>query len=397
MIKKTIILLFMFSISLLFTGCWNYHELSDLAIISSVGIDKTEEGYKLSMLVSNTIDTSSSDNSTGKTTLLTGSGKTINNAVNDIKSKSSKDIYLGHLSLLLISEEVAKEEIYDIVEALLRDPESAKKVKLVLAKDVSANTLLKTLSPLDNFPSENILSNIDNSIQILGISYNTYLSNFIYKIINYGYDNIIPSVTLDGDTNKIDDPEEIKKVETDFNTKVSDIGIFKDYKLIDYANLNESKSINILTNKATSLTLSDRCYKDLDKYITIRINDPKTKIDLKLDNNNIKYIFSITAKAKIDETDCKLELRDNKIITNIENSMKSRIYEIVKETIDKTQNIKTDIFGLGNILYKKDYKLWKNLEYNWDEIYSNLDYKINIDLKLDKKGTLETTLKEEER
>ena len=40
-------------IILLLTGCWNYNELNNLAICTGIAIDKNENNYEITFLVSN--------------------------------------------------------------------------------------------------------------------------------------------------------------------------------------------------------------------------------------------------------------------------------------------------------------------------------------------------------
>lgn len=395
--KKITIIIFITLISLLSTGCWNYRELSDIAIITGVGIDKEDNDYKVSLLISNTTDSVSSSEIGAKATIITGKGSNINEAFDDARLKSSKDIYVGHISLLLISEEIARDGIYDIIDPVFRDPESIKKVNLVIIKNTTSNDVLKILSPLDMYPSQNIILNIENTILTVGTSYNTHVSDFIYRIINYGIDNIVPTIIVEGETEEDNSIDQLKKTEIEKYIKIDDLALFREYKLIDYANTNESKAINVISNKATNVTITTKCYKDLDKYIVIKLNDPKTKIDFNIKNNKIKYTFNIKTDALISETNCKLELRDEEVMKNITNYARSELYEIVKKTIKKTQNINTDVLGLGNLIYKKDFKYWHKIKDNWREIYPNIEFTIKIDLNISEKGALQTTIKEEDK
>ena len=38
---------------LLLTGCWNYYELNNLAICTGIAIDKIEDKYEVTYLISN--------------------------------------------------------------------------------------------------------------------------------------------------------------------------------------------------------------------------------------------------------------------------------------------------------------------------------------------------------
>lgn len=392
--KKRLIIIVILLCSIT-TGCYNYHELSDMAIITGVGIDKVNDKFKISMLIANTTDSISSKDAASKATIITGVGNNITEALDDVRAKSSKDIYIGHISLVLVSEEIAKKNIYDVIDPTFRNPESIKKINLVIVRNSSSNDVLRTLSPLDMYPSQNIIFNIKNSVSTVGISYNTYMSDFIYRMINYGIDNIVPSISLKGNTNDDNSIDQLKEIETMKYIKIDDLALFKGTKLIGYASLDESKMINIIDNKSTSLSITTNCYKDLNKNIVIKIDDPKTKIDYTMDNNNIKFNFNIKASGSINETNCKLKLDDKDVIKKIEEYTRSEIFEKVNNVIKKVKSYETDIFGLGNMIYKKDYKYWLSIKDNWDNIYSNIKYSIKIDFNLDEKGALENTIKEE--
>ena len=80
--KKIII-----SLILLFclTGCWNYKELNDYSIISGIAIDKSDDEYEVSILISNSSKTSSSETSSKPNVVVyTGRGDSIVAATKDI-------------------------------------------------------------------------------------------------------------------------------------------------------------------------------------------------------------------------------------------------------------------------------------------------------------------------
>lgn len=395
MIKKLFILITIITISIFSTGCWNYYELSDLAIVTSIGIDKIDDEFKISLIIANTSSDTSGSEIQAKTTILTGTGKTMNEAFVDAKTKSSKEIYTGHFSLLLISEDVANQNMYEVLESILRNPESIRKVAFVIAKNKTSNEILKTLSPLETFPSETILLNIRNSVNSIGISHEVNVSDFVYNIVNYGIDNMLPTITIEGIEDEENSTESLKDIEMESVLKVDEIALFKDYKIVGYLDYEYSKNINILTNKVKSLTTNINCYDDLEKYISIKIDDPKTTIELT--TRPLKYKFSVKAEGSIYETNCKLDLKSPDVIKKIENSIRGNIYSNLKDTINLIKDYEVDILGLGNLLYKKDHKKWYSLKDNWDYTYKNIDFDIDLDFNLKTKGSLENTIEEERK
>ena len=119
--KKLIIL----PIILLLTGCWNYYELNNLAICTGIAIDKIDNKYEVTYLISNAKknETSSKDGEAGTTT-YNGTGETIQEAINDLQIKMPFEPYSGHLVVAVISDEIAKEGLENILDYLARDTES---------------------------------------------------------------------------------------------------------------------------------------------------------------------------------------------------------------------------------------------------------------------------------
>lgn len=109
------------------TGCWNYRELSDLSISTGISIDKEEDGYKVGMLISNAQKIQgNSKEGESQTIVIEAKGKTVMEAIKNIELKSPKEIYIRHLLVVVVSEEVAEEGLNKILDYLFREPQSRK-------------------------------------------------------------------------------------------------------------------------------------------------------------------------------------------------------------------------------------------------------------------------------
>ena len=148
-IKLLIPILFLF----ILTGCWNYRELNDLAIATGIAIDKSEDGFEVSVLISNARKAQvSTKEGESQTSVYSENGKTITEALRNINLKFPKEIYIGHLSVIVINEEIAKEGLYPILDYFLREPESSKRFYSIIARDCKAKEVISVLSPLESFP-----------------------------------------------------------------------------------------------------------------------------------------------------------------------------------------------------------------------------------------------------
>ena len=109
--------LFIFCCFFLLTGCWNYQELNEYAIVTGMAVDIKDNKYEVSFLIANG---NKSEQEQTKTSLISGEGETIYNAIKDISLSSPKELYVSHLSVVIISEEVASKGISNLLDYLLR-------------------------------------------------------------------------------------------------------------------------------------------------------------------------------------------------------------------------------------------------------------------------------------
>ena len=92
------------AILLLTTGCWNYRELNETALATGMAIDYDKGKYEVSLLFANG-KTKEEDKS--QITLFSAKGDTIYEAIKNISLTTPKDIYISHLSVVIISDIIA--------------------------------------------------------------------------------------------------------------------------------------------------------------------------------------------------------------------------------------------------------------------------------------------------
>lgn len=391
--KKIKIFLFLVA-ALLLTGCGNYRELNDLAITTGIAFDIKDDQYIVSYMIanSNKAETDSKDSET-KITVYEGKGNTISSAYMDLNSKNPKIPYIGHLEVVIISEDLAKKGILEALDFLIRNPESRKEFYIVLSKNVEAGTLLKTLAPLESFPSQNIAgiikSNKDEQSTIVMQKYSAVITN----MIDEGVEPIINGIELDGNKEEGQMQESLEKATPSATIKIDTIGIFKKDKLLGWSTHDETVGINIINNSTGFVLLETKCD---DKYMTSTLKDIKTKPIITFENNIPKIKLKIKANGAILEMQCKRNLEETKIMKELENEFSEKLKSIIDETIYMAQKkYKSDIFGFGNYIYKNNLKKWNIIKDKWNnEIFPEIKVDTEIKINLNNKGSLEQSLKE---
>ena len=110
--KKIILIILI----LLTTGCKDYTEINDFAIINGIILDYNNNKYEMiSELLINEKET--------KIEVIKTTGKTIDQCLSKISKLSNKDIFISHLKTLILTENIINNKI-NIYDYFLRSSKS---------------------------------------------------------------------------------------------------------------------------------------------------------------------------------------------------------------------------------------------------------------------------------
>ena len=388
MYKKILIV---FILIFLTTGCWNYNELNSLAITTAMAIDKKDNKYEVSILIANSRNKqSSSENGESQTVVYSATGDTIADAMKNIDLENPRQTYIGHLTALIINEEVAKEGLIDVLDLLLRNSESTKRFFVAIARENKAKDILKIVSPLESFPAQTISTNIKTSSESQAVSVSVIYSDFIKTMLAKGIEPVLPTIKVEGNEEKGAKNSNLEQTDPMGQLKLDTVAIFNKDKLIGYATKDESRGINLALNKIDAMIIKYKCKKN---YLVAEISGVTSKIDVKI-NNNIEPSIKIKASGDIIENNCDIDLTNPDVIDDVEKDVEKQIKNLVKKGIKYIQSEKVDSIGIGNLVYKQNPNYYKKID-DWNNYFSNLDVNIKVDANINSKGSIKKSLKEE--
>lgn len=384
-------ILLIIPILLFFTGCTDYKELNNIAIVTGIAVDMEDDKYKVSILISNSkkAQESSKEGDAG-TIVYDGTGKNFSMALKKIDNRIPKKIYLGHLAVIIVSEDVATDGLADISDYLFRSPETTKRSYLIMTrKDEKASDVLKILSPLESFPSQNVKLNIENANNTSSISDNMTYSDFMENYLKKGIEQYLPTIEIYGSEKKGSSTKALESTDLKSFVGLKGLALFKDAKFLGYATDNESRGINIATGNTTEMIIETTCDEG---YIITALSGLETKTTIKFKNNKPVVYMKIKADGNIQEITCDVDLKKEKNITKIERKTQKKVKKLVDQGIDIAKYYKTDIFGYGNLLYKKNPQYFKEIK-DWNKEFVNLDINIDVDVDIKTMGAIKQSLK----
>ncbi|SEN23595.1 Ger(x)C family spore germination protein [Lihuaxuella thermophila] len=387
--KKVLIPIRVCMILILLTGCWNRRELNDLAINSALGIDKSGDQYLLSAQVINPGQISPGRGGGGgnyaPVTTYRTKEMTIFNALRKMSRQTPRKLYQGHMRMLIIGEDVAREGIAEVVDFIERDHEFRSNFFIVVAKGTRAEKILSTLTHIEKNPAEKMFRSLEMSAKAWAPTVEVRLDQLVSELISPGKNPVLTAIQLNGDIEEGMTVDKLESVPPPSILQYGGSAVFKKDVLVGWFNENESKGYNYAMGNVRSTTgfvRDPRGGKILGEVIRT-----KARIETRVQNGNPKGSVFVEVTANIGEAMGNIDITDPKTIDWFENESEEKIGSLIQSSIAKAKKWKTDVFGFGEALQRSNPDYWAGVEKDWDQTFAKLPVEVQVDFRIKQIGT----------
>lgn len=341
---KKIIILFILILSL--TGCKDYVEINDLAILTGIVIDYKDNMYEVTaQLIVNDKDSNIE--------VFKTKSNSINEAIAELSKLSNKELFISHLKVLIVTDTVIKENI-DFKDYFLRSSKSKMNFYVYVIDNEISDKVLNVYK--ENDGSSIYLEKMMKFNQnIFSSSTPLKFSDYAYYTYEKGYNLIYPKIKIV----KNNDKEVLY---------LSNLTTFKDDNEIELSE-NESIFYNIVSNKAIKTTVTIKCD---DNNFSVELQDIKTKYKWK----NNKFTISNKTNSKVIDYKCKYDLTKKESIEKLNELTSNYIKNNINNLLTFIKDNNEDVIGIGNYIYKHDKNYFKDKN-KWKNYLNNIEFKID--------------------
>lgn len=382
--KKIFVVVFTLFILLLSSGCYNYKEINEMAIVSSIGIDKDDKNDKYIVSAQIMNSKGSEDSEDSQIIVYTKEGDTIHEALRNVTLESPRKLYGNHLSKIVLSEEVAKEGIDNVLDTFNRLSEVRNEFIITVVKDNKASDVLKVLTSTETIPAEYVKLSLKIADETSGLTYTTKLDEFISLYLKKGIDPVVPVLKIDKKSKKGTTIDNITTTDPMSKIVIENLAVTNKGKLETYLKSEEVIGYNFLRNQIQKMIIPVKC-DDKNNYASIAILKNKTKSNTSKKDNKYIINFDINSEAIITEYNCESNLKNEKVIEKLEKDTEKKINRYIKKSLYKQKETKGKFLGLERLIYL-DYPKYKNEDYS---------VKYNVKVNLVRKGEIRNSIKGE--
>lgn len=340
---------------LLCTGCFDYKEINDLAIINAIGVDYENDEYVITLEILN--DQIDKDSSKITSYTKVGHGKNLTSAIENAADKLSKQLIFNHIKLMILSKSIIEEKFENIVDLFLRNTYFRENFYVISATKNKPETLLNHTTNEAPIAS----TAITDTLESIRYSSNTNVlkkfDEMVEEVITYGIDTCFSNITL-----------------KDNEFIVDGMSIFNNYSYKSNLSNEYVKIYNLLIDNFDRPTYTIN-YDNLS--FTTAINNGKINTEIKSGTINVTG----NLMGRIIDNDPKYNIRDPKNLERIDNDFTNLLNKKIPEFIKVLQDNNSDILGITRNYYKKTRT--KDKDY-----WLKLDIKSNIKFNINKKGLI---------
>ncbi|WHZ05483.1 Ger(x)C family spore germination protein [Neobacillus sp. YX16] len=299
-------------------------------------------------------------------------GHTLEDAMLNLQQEVADEVFLGHLRVMVLSEEIARKGTARFNDFLRRNPEIRRTTALVVSKEPAAKYM--NLNPeLERIPSLYLADIVDN-LSAIGKFPPSFIGLFWTIYSSKGQDPYLPYLALKGkSTIQLNGLAYFNDDKMVGKTTPLEIGIFMAVRGISRGGYGAFVEV-----------------PGEDESVLVRAVSRKTKTKVTLKNGRPHVSVKIQYEAEIDEKEsASIQLSNSAVLKKIEEEASKSIKKSIEKLIVKTQKSKSDIFGFGEHFRAKIPEYWNkniNTKDKWEEIYQTVTFDIKVDSHIHRVG-----------
>ncbi len=351
-------------------------ELSELMIMQGIGIDVSDNEFKVTVELLNNEQSGSpggNGNSDNKTKIYTAKGKTVGEALRKLITKSGNEPMFAHNRVIVIGEEAANRNLSDILDFFERNYDSRASQLLCVAKNTTGEKVIRAKLLTDTIKSKILENMLEESAK----------QSLVPKVriidaVNYMKDETsgicIPAVT-------------IQKNGENENYDLDGCALFgTDSTFSMYIDSGVAEGVAILNDKIEEGVIS----ADLPngQKASFYINKGKSKYKITRENGVLHYKLKVAISCDLEGVQGdEYFSTDTGVLETFQTAVGEALCKKAENTLIVLQGKHgADVVRYGKRLRLKENDLYNKLKNNWDKEFPQIKLTITADVTIRRIG-----------
>ena len=379
--------------TVLLVGCWDKVEIDRLNFISTIAIDPGEDIGKEKDLKSINSKDPFAEQQIKKIDVtygfpdmsMLGPGKSgsaqekyintnaysMEDASSEATAKSSRDIYMGHAKLLILSSDLLayKDTVKEIVDYLQRNPKINRMMDIVVS-DGKAEDYIKFKPLTENstqYYISGLMANSKRNSRIMSVNLNEFLI-----LLSENGSALLPRISIEKEKKEL---------------VLSGAAIIKNYELKGYFTPLELLDIQLLSDK---FNIGKKVIYIDGHPVDYIINGYDRKIKVQDNGDKIDINIELSLEGQINGYYVGNKILGKEELTTLQNVFNESISVECEKIMEVAKGeFQIDPFGIREYIEKFKPNLWNKIQKDWEEKYKNASVNVNVNTEIRRIGEVQ--------
>lgn len=370
--KKIFAICAVFLLALGLTGCDNDYgndgrEIRDRLIVQGIGVDRTADGYLLTLQAFNTAVAGGQDDgmSGNVTKVYETSGATIADAMRNVTLTAGRRPLYSHNWIIVFGADVAREGLNETLDFFVRDYATRPVVDLAVARGKAAD-IIKSPFNGSSIPAREIQMGLKMG-QVNAKTLQMPLHKAITLLEDKTSDVYLPLLKP-----VVDKAQEMDTVLTD------GLAIFREGKYVGDLDADETRALLFLTGQAESGDLVVE--GDSFGKASLELIKADTKFTTEMKNGLPAYRAEINCVCDLNEIErADFGSVQSKVCAQIEAAVSTMLESQLRSTAEIClKSYRSDVLRLGNRLWLSEPDAFRSVENRWREVLPKAELTVEV-------------------
>jgi len=356
-------LLWLLSILLILSGCWNNIEVNNTVMAVGTGFDKEEEDFHIFVEVIKSV--TGTDGPSVQSMVIEEKGPSMMEVARKLIRSGKRRIVFTHNRVWLFSEKVARDNIIAPMDILKRDQMFRLNSFIFITED-DPKVILSTPTLIENLVSTELASSMEfvkYTAEFLPMD----LESFKEAMASPIHSAVVPIINT-----------HLKL------TKIDGTAVFRGERMVGKLTPEETKGLLWLRGEKQGGVLTT---KIKGEAASIEVKKVKARCIPSLEKSKLKVIYQIDLEGFLGDMPPSVII-DDSFIMEFEDQVEREMNRNMTKTLQKLQkDLKTDVTEVGLHFYRKHPEEWSKVKNRWHEkIFAEANMELDINVKITHKG-----------
>lgn len=398
MTRRALLVITLITCLLTEAGCWSQRNVTDLAFVMGMGFDAPPEGSLpgVTDLLSVQIAVTSAYGEQGgqgePVMIVASTGIGPSDANLNLSKEISRTLYYGHTQVVIFGEEKARDGLDANLDVLERAVTFRRSMLTFVAKGKA----------VDIFEAKPKLESI-GSLSLPRMAQKTTVSSFVVPVGDFVtavedeyIEAAVPMIGTgvgegakpegggekggQGSGGQPGGQEGGGKPEPEKRLRVEGIALFRGSRMVGTLFDDEADGFLLATNRfgGHRVTLRTQRFGKVQAVL----NQAKAGIRTVGPADHPRLVVEATARMALWEATTPRDFLKAEVQREVEGEVTRYIRRAILDAIQSAQKVKSDVFGFGAKIFRKDPQAWRRVRHRWADIFAEADVTVKVKVTL---------------